>query len=64
MTLEGNILKNKGNLNTYETTEDPEEENIVYNHIQTPEVDCKYSKNGFCEECILIENEKCPYKGG
>jgi len=36
-------------------------DNNTHAHIQTPKVDCKYSKNGLCDECTLMEDEFCPY---
>ena len=53
--------KDKKKLSLYKTTDDLEEENKDYTHFHKAEVDCKYSKNGLCDECILTENEKCPY---
>jgi hypothetical protein len=52
--------KDKIKLSTYETINDSEEGNIVYTHLHKAKVDCKYSKNGLCNECIITESEKCP----
>ena len=49
-------------MNNKDNNDEVSYENMDSNtHIQTPEVDCKYSKNGLCDECILKENEFCPY---
>jgi len=48
-------------MNNKDKNELSKEENIDYTHLHKAEADCKYSKNGLCDECILTENEKCPY---
>ena len=45
--------KNEKNTDIYE-------DEIEYVH--KAEIDCKYSKNGHCDDCVLPENEICPYE--
>jgi len=33
-----------------------------HTYIHKAEIDCKYSKKGNCDGCILPENEICPYE--